>query len=353
MSRLCIILFVAVAALAPAASAGPPMAAGPSPTVVAAPPLPGSDVFEPDVYPSNADAARGLGQVWAARADASWERPPARVRVYCCDPATYAAVREGIRSRLPDVPVHKAPADQCPDGFHGGEPAEGEVWCAVTAEAHDRVVAMWPGGTAVHKTDAGGTLSLLAKGRTDVAATSRYVDKPWLSNPAGFGRRGQRWVVGRTDPFKPAMSEAEATRAARRAATDEVVTLVRGRLGRAGRDEGWVRRRVEARLVAGRFEADRFPQRFDRGFGATWREAVLFDASDPNLSTLANELRAEHRAERRGFVMSFASAAGVLLVVYALYRLANAFTRGYFVWSLRTAAAVAATVVVVLILMIA
>jgi hypothetical protein len=39
-------------------------------------------------------------------------------------------------------------------------------------------------------------------------------------------------------------------------------------------------------------------------------------------------------------------------VVYALYRFANSFTRGYFVWSLRTAAAVAATAVVVLVLMV-
>ena len=40
------------------------------------------------------------------------------------------------------------------------------------------------------------------------------------------------------------------------------------------------------------------------------------------------------------------------LVVYALYRLANGFTRGYFVWSLRTAAAVAATAGIVLLLMV-
>ena len=32
----------------------------------------------------------------------------------------------------------------------------------------------------------------------------------------------------------------------------------------------------------------------------------------------------------------------MLLVTYALYRFANAFTRGYFTWSLRTAAAVVA-----------
>ena len=47
-------------------------------------------------------------------------------------------------------------------------------------------------------------------------------------------------------------------------------------------------------------------------------------------------------AERQTRVGGIAGAGAVLLVVYALYRLANAFTRGYFTWSLRTAAALAA-----------
>ena len=79
---------------------------------------------------------------------------------------------------------------------------------------------------------------------------------------------------------------------------------------------------------------------------------MLLDLSPQNLNLLTGQLFQEYRAQRQSWIMSTASALGVLLVVYMLYRLANAFTRGYFVWSLRTAAAVVATAGVVLLLIV-
>jgi len=316
--------------------------------------------FIPDVYPHSADAARGLGELWAKRASETWSKPPVSLRIYCCDAALYATVAEGIRSRLPNLRIEKAPADQCPDGFNLGRPVEqGVVWALVSSDGS--AVTIGDGGEedkARRKTELGGKFSLIAKGATDVAATTDWVEKEWVGNFAAFIQRnpGRRWIVGRSDPLKPAMSEAEAARAARVSAAGDLFGLVRAWVpshGRSGANDEWVARHLEQALVGGRLVSDQFPQKYERPIaGTTWREAVLLDASDPAIQQLAGELAAARAAENQSWLMSVASAGGVLLVTYALYRLANAFTRGYFVWSLRTAAAVVATAAVVLLLMV-
>jgi hypothetical protein len=309
---------------------------------IAAPP---ADTFVPDVYPSQTDAARGLGEQWVGRAAERWHHEPASVRIYCCDPAIYAAVADGVRSRLPQARVEKAPADQCPDGFAAGTPGDGEAWMAVDVTPAKMTVKGRQVGVA------SGTLSLASKGATDATVSARFVDKPWLSNFAAFSHgQPRRWVVGRSDPLRPAMSEGEAARAARESAAGELFDLVRPRVSRG--DDEWLRRRLEAKLAGGRLVIDQFPQKFERRFGSTWREAVLVDASPENLNQISRELFNEQRAQRKSVFLSAASGAGVLLVTYSLYRLANAFTRGYFVWSLRTAAAVVASAAVVLLHMV-
>jgi hypothetical protein len=318
-----------------------PRRVGP-PVAVAAPP---GEPFAPDVYPSEHEAARGLGELWVTRAAERWQREPATIRLYCCDPALYAAAASGIRSRLPQARVEKARPGECPAGFHEGQPGDGQAWIAV--DTSPAAISVTPKKATVST----GTLSLESKGAADAAVSAKFVEKAWLANFAAFshGQPG-RWIVGRSDPLRPAMTEGEAARAAREAAATQLFDLVRPRL--AGSDEGWLRRRLEAKLAGGGYVVDQFPQKFDRRFGSTWRGAVLVDASPENLNRISHELFIEHRAQRKSVFVSAASAGGVLLVTYSLYRLANAFTRGYFVWSLRTAAAVVASVAVVLIRLI-
>jgi hypothetical protein len=380
MSRVLIIVIVMAAMAATAASAAAHPAVVPRPTPppepsmvfsageggasleirvpqVAAAVATSSEPFTPDVYPSQAEAARGLGELWAKRA-AENDHEPAKLVVYCCDPAVYARLVEGIRSHLPDARIEKAPAKDCPQGFGDGHPAADETW--VLLESHD-------GGHG--RTDladdeqrpatTGVTLTLRARGATDASAVVNYVDVPWLSNFNAFAQQnpGRRFIVARTDPMRPAMSEAEAAEAARRAAAGQLFGLVRSRVARHGRrsaDDGWLYQRVESELASGRLVIEQFPQKFERPSfgGTTWREAVLIDASDPAVDSIASDLSRARAAETQSWLMSVASAGGVLLVTYALYRLANAFTRGYFVWSLRTAAAVVATAAVVVVLMV-
>jgi hypothetical protein len=150
------------------------------------------------------------------------------------------------------------------------------------------------------------------------------------------------------------MSPSDAARDARLSAEGEVTQLVLSRLpGRFRRHEGEVARYVRSHLLGGSLVADRFPQTFERPLYKVYREAVLIDASDAKLNPVVADVRHRLQERRESLAKNLGGGAALLLVVYTLYRLANAFTRGYFTWSLRTAAAVVATGAVVVLVALA
>ena len=302
----------------------------------------GADPFVPDVHPSRAEAARDLGRRYARAAFAA---PAAvTVRIDCASPELFHAFSEGLVSGNPDArPVQGTLSDR------RERPPSAEVFVSLASTASRLTV---PSGAARPgvSTDTG-VLTLMVDGDGPGGSAAplsvRFVEKPWLSDFAGFvaDHRGGRWIVGRTHRVRPAATAADAAREARASAADEVLRLVNARVPEhVRRDDGRLRATVEAKLVGGddRMVVDRFPQTFDRGYGAVYREAVLIDASDAKLSPLVAEVEWSARERRESRFRTLASAAAVLLVTYALYRLTNAFTRGYFTWWLRTAAAVVA-----------
>ena len=283
--------------------------------------------FIPDVYPSLREAARGAAIEWTAVEPLRWRQPPTKVRVMCDDPSLFAAVREAIRARRPNVRVEPCDGTLCA----AGSPKATEAWLYVTLS--------------------GGGVALRSAGWSDVTASTQYVDKPWATSLADFAvRTPGRWLVAQSNFERPATTPADAARQARVAAVDQVVPLVKSRL-RGGRSfgEGEVRRVVETRLLGDELVHDRFPPQFTRPYGNLYRESVLIDASDQEVDALARDVRRSLESQRQARFGGLVSAGAVLLVTYALYRFANGFTRGYFTWSLRTAAAVVAAGVVTLI----
>jgi hypothetical protein len=286
-----------------------------------------ADPFVPDVYPSMQDAARGLAGRWAKQASGPGGRKPAVVRVMADDPTLYAPVEQAVREGLRGSRVERCDGRLCKE--HTDAPA-GEAWLYV--ELPDR-----------H-----GNLSLRATGVAASTLSSRFVDKAWVSNFSRYAAEHPgRWLVANSDPDRPAGTPSEAAQEARVNAARDLVPLVVARLGRC--DEGEVHRIVERHLMGDRLVHDRFPQKYERPYGKLYREAVLVDASDHTLDRLTTDVRGSIHAERQSRAKGFAGAGAVLLVTYALYRFANAFTRGYFTWSLRTAAAVVAAGAVTLI----
>jgi hypothetical protein len=111
--------------------------------------------------------------------------------------------------------------------------------------------------------------------------------------------------------------------------------------------------RAEAALVGGRFVADRLTRRFHRDYGDVWHEAVLVDASPRNLQALADETNGIARARRASFIARAASGAAMVAVIFVIYVVVNAFTRGYFVWRLRVATALVLVVALGALLLLA
>ena len=313
--------------------------------------------FIPDVYPAEAQAAQALGERWARGTT-----PPAdgeaatAVHVECPCPDLFGEFARGAARVHPDLRIdHVLPTST------SHRPRAGGVWLSLSSSPSQPQAAA-PAPRAPSSSPASGTVALtvVGAGGERVVTTPhavRYVEKPWLSDFAGFVARNPdgRWIVGRTHTLRPAASAADAARDARASAAEEVMRLVRARVHPdVSRENGRLRAAVEKALVGGdRLVVDRFPQAYERPYGNLYREAVLVDASDAKLAPLVAQLEwsvREHRDSRFKMVLS---AAGVLLVTYALYRFANAFTRGYFTWSLRTAAAVFAAGAVVLIAAIA
>lgn len=328
MNRLTVYIFAVAWLTCPASADLPAPPPDVEPVRVAALPADADpNPFIPDVYPSREDAARAAATRWAMAVAARPDGGPSRVRLTGDDSAVLLVVTDAIRGQPNGLNVEAI--EGAPPG--GAAPA-GEAWARV-AWADDMVSIRSPDG----------------------AASARFVDKPWVANFAGFvGRTPGRWVVGWPDADRPATSAADAARVARVWAAGELTPLVVARLPRSGRrDDARVRRMVERHLLGDRLVVDRFPQKFERPYGTLFREAVLVDASDDRLDKLARDMEETLAAERRSRIGGLASAMAVLLVTYALYRFANAFTRGYFTWSLRTAAAVAAAGAVVLVVAVA
>ena len=285
--------------------------------------------FIPDVYPSRPDAARAAAILWAKTDPRRWDHLPTRVRVMSDDQSLFTPVAEGLRARVPGLRIEPCDGTLC----RSTAAPSGEAWLYVTLPK--------------------GGVSIRSVGWSDAIATAQYVDKPWAANFADYcARTPGRWVLARSDLDSPATHATEAAREARVAAAEQVAPLISGRLPHRY-DRGNVRRVVEDRLRGDRMVYDRFAQRYDRGYGTLYREAVLVDASDARLDEMSRDVRHVLDAEHQTRVGGIAGAGAVLLVVYALYRLANAFTRGYFTWSLRTAAALAAAGAVTVIVALA
>ena len=322
--------------------------------------------FAPDVYAWFDAAMEEAVRRWAKDAERDIQGRSVTVVIHCPDRVVETAdkVQSGIKTipyylfattarvHLPNVGYY---VDRTTKGPAGAPPA-GEVWVAIDLQIDERTQRTKP---VVYGTS--GAVRITARGETTATSQVRFRDVAWLNPSEGefIDSLGDdtKWIIVQSKTPSPTADEASDR--ARAAAIDRLAEVVRARIVRKhhvnGRlPEDWLRQRLEAELIHGRFVADRFAQKFERPYGPVWTEAMLVDASDsPQMREFCSNLvdaRSLEQGRRRN---AFLSAGALLLVVYALYRVANGFTRGYFTWSLRTAAAAAAAGAVVLIVAVA
>ncbi|MGE5609544.1 MAG: hypothetical protein ACM359_09845 [Bacillota bacterium] len=313
-------------------------------------PMPGEilpipqDALVPDVYPSQRAAIRSLVEQWVRQLVLSLGKLPMRVDIVVSGRNAPSDViqqlRSAVHNQLPGVPcsiqtgeVDLKPTPQVPAGAVWGElelkPGEGQGEGEVSLKSNVPALA---------------------------AISVAFVSKPWVDSFAEFANRRpgvERWVVGQSQ--QSCTSPAEATEDAMRQAVENVSGLLRTRLAGMGRptlgvDEGWLAARIQSELERGGLIRDRFVQRYERPYGSLWREAVLVDVSESRINHLAAGVLDALRVRHTTWLNTAVSVLGLLVVIYLLYLLVNAVTKGYFVWRLRTAAVVLAAVGAVIVM---
>jgi len=292
------------------------------------------DSFEADVYPSVRAAAKRLGLKWAQDLSLSLKQPPEAIRILpqpSLPPAVCQEVRASVQFVFPQARCSLD--DPANPSATPGTPA-GELRATLRMDTANNRAGPSDAPTA-------GTLTLTLAAAPDTIASVSFVDKPWADSFAEFAnqRPNQRWIVAR--PKGPCPTVAAADEEARGSATAAILDIVRARLLQipglwSDSNARWVANKIQAQLARGGLIKDRFLQRFDRPYGAFYRQAVLVDISQQNIDRLTRECVWGLQEQRETWARTAGSVVILMAVIYVLYLFLNAYTKGYFTWRLRT-----------------
>ena len=183
-----------------------------------------------------------------------------------------------------------------------------------------------------------------------VTASARFIDKPWADdwNLYRNSQPSKRWL--HADAGGLYESESEALAAARRAAVDALVPIMKETMNaNAARSrqpaipvsDDWVRQRLRSsvtRNTHGILIPDQFVQKFSRPYGDVWHAQLLIDASTKNLQDLNRAYNDVADAQFGRKASVWGALGGLTVVIMLLYAFLNAATKGYFVWRLRVLA---------------
>jgi len=252
------------------------------------------------------------------------------------DAATLEGVAEAFRRKALARSVSVATA-QAASGPASAPAASGKkVLCAVRVDGEDS-------GTV--------QIVLESTGR-QITRSTRFISKPWVANFAQFTAQSREPVVragsGAVASFEQAQSDAFEQAAV------QLAPYVRSAMAPStDTDDQFVRQGILAELRKGKLILDRFPQRFKRSYGDLWRQQMLIDASPRAIMPLARGISAQVRdcrmEARQTWWNLVASLGGMAVLIFAVYLVLNAATKGYYTWVLRVLAigAIIATLVVI------
>jgi hypothetical protein len=172
--------------------------------------------------------------------------------------------------------------------------------------------------------------------------SARFVSKPWAADFARYAARARGPVVragsGAVASFEEAQERAfdDAAR--------QLVPYVNSAIKSMTPPGGMVDARamhdaILAELRKGKLVLDRFGQQFDRPYGKLWREQILVDASPrvvgPIAGGIAGKAAIGRRAARQTRWTLTVSLGGLAVLIFAVYLVLNAATKGYYTWVLR------------------
>lgn len=110
-------------------------------------------------------------------------------------------------------------------------------------------------------------------------------------------------------------------------------------------DRQRLQERLRQDLRVGRFVEDRFAQQFQKPYGTVYQHHLLLKINDAEMASAAAryayELYTIRQTQSSGMRWKVLSTVGLIVLICMVYLFLNAATKGYYVWSLRTAGAVA------------
>jgi len=211
---------------------------------------------------------------------------------------------------------------------------------------------------------------------------TRFVTKPWAADFAQYVAGADKPVVRAASPAVATFEQAQQE--ALQDAARQLEPYVRSAISSGPMEEpGYVEEgkpaisvpggRVDSRIIrealvaelhAGRLILDRFPQQFDRPYGKVWREQILVDASQnamervafeavTRLDMLAGAEAHQRAAKRQTWWALTVSLGGLVVLIFAVYLVLNAATKGYYTWVLRLLAIGAIIAGVALVIVVA
>jgi hypothetical protein len=205
-------------------------------------------------------------------------------------------------------------------------PSSKEIICAVRVDGDDS-----------------GTVQIVLESPDrQITRAARFVSKPWASNfaqyVAGAGRPVVRAESAAAASFEEAQEGAFANAASKLVPYVSCAILARTPLG-GKLDAQAVHSAILAELRKGKLVLDRFSQQFDRPYGKLWREQVLVDASpraiEPVAAGIARAAADARNAARQTWWTVAVSLGGLAVLIFAVYLVLNAATKGYYTWVLR------------------
>jgi hypothetical protein len=165
---------------------------------------------------------------------------------------------------------------------------------------------------------------------------TKFIDTPWVDDWASFENTQPSgiWVAGRSTD--PCLSVEEAEKRAFQDAAGQIadrwVAIQRGSYGYISPEAA---KGLLANLLRTNSNVDRFAQRIDRFSGPLWRVAVLVPATDGYLAQIPFPGLSVSRRSGSTLGREFAEVLALALVIFLLYLVLNAVTKGYFTWQLR------------------
>jgi hypothetical protein len=312
-----------------------------------------SETFLADVYPSALQAAEALAAHVARSFHSSPDQsagtvgsaePPSPAR-----PADAAALPDVLVTGRADAMILQPVADALGKGALARS-VRITSHPAATAPASQPAPSPEPVICVVRVDGAeSGTVQIvLESADRQITRAARFVSKPWAANfaqyVAGTGKPVVRAMSAPAASFEQAQEEAFAD------AVRKLVPYVNSAIGPTvddGKvDSQTIRDAVLAELRKGKMVKDRFGQQFDRPYGKLWREQILVDASPEqmrrlaamsefNQAVIADGRLAAINAARQTWWTLTVSLGGLAVLIFAVYLVLNAATKGYYTWVLR------------------